>query len=442
MILALSVYGSSGETKGRVVCVIRLWFNRAMFKFYPFLIGLRYTSAKRRNHFISFISLTSMVGLIIGVALLITVLSVMNGFDRELQQRILGMVPHAVIKPYSDMQDWRLLESSVTAHEKVLAAAPFINAQGMLTRNGAVHGVQLNGILPSEEQDVSIISKHMVRGTLDDLKSGEFGMIIGDILSRQLRVDIGDKVTVVLPEASLTPAGVFPRLKRFTVKGIFSVGADLDSTLTMIHMDDAAKILRIKDSVHGLRLKMHDLFDAPSVARQIAMNLDEGYYSVDWTRTHGNLFQAIRMEKTMIGLLLMVIVAVAAFNIISTLVMVVTDKKADIAILRTMGASPKAIMGIFVVQGAYIGIVGTIVGTMAGVLLALNVSEIITAVESLLKIQFLDADVYFISDLPSQLLVNDVVVISGSALVMSLLATIYPAWRASKVQPAEALRYE
>lgn len=312
----------------------------------------------------------------------------------------------------------------------------------MVTRNGAVHGVQLNGVLPEEETSVSIISEHMIRGSLEDLKSGEFGMIIGEILSRQLRVDVGDKVTVVLPEASLTPAGVFPRLKRFVVKGIFSVGADLDASLTMIHMDDAAKMLRIKGSVHGLRLKMHDLFDAPYIARQIAMNLDEGFYSVDWTRTHGNLFQAIRMEKTMIGLLLMVIVAVAAFNIISTLVMVVTDKKADIAILRTMGASPKAIMGIFVVQGAYIGIVGTLVGTVLGVLLALNVSDIIQGIESLLKMQFLNPDVYFISDLPSQLLLDDVLVISGTALIMSLLATLYPAWRASKVQPAEALRYE
>jgi len=419
-----------------------VWFNLAMLKFYPVLIGLRYTSAKRRNHFISFISLTSMVGLIIGVALLITVLSVMNGFDRELQQRILGMVPHAVIKPYADMRDWQSIEEQVSKHPKVLAAAPFINAQGMVTRNGAVHGVQLNGVLPEEEAQVSIITKHMIQGSLGALKSGEFGIIVGEILSRQLNLGIGDKVTVVLPEASLTPAGVFPRLKRFTVKGIFKVGADLDASLTMIHMDDAAKILRMKGSVHGLRLKMNDLFDAPYVAKQIARDLDAGFYSIDWTRTHGNLFQAIRMEKTMIGLLLMVIVAVAAFNIISTLVMVVTDKKADIAILRTMGATPKAIMGIFIVQGAYIGIVGTLVGTAVGVLLSLNVSEIIHGIETIMQIQFLNPDVYFISDLPSQLVKEDVAIVTGSALVMSLLATLYPAWRASKVQPAEALRYE
>ncbi|MFT6122084.1 MAG: lipoprotein-releasing system permease protein [Oleiphilaceae bacterium] len=413
-----------------------------MLKLYPAKIGLRYTSAKRKNHFISFISLTSMVGLIIGVALLITVLSVMNGFDRELQQRILGMVPHAVIKPYAEMTDWKVLEEQVMKNSEVLAAAPFINAQGMITRNGSVNGVQLNGILPEEETDVSIISKHMVRGELSDLKAGEFGIIIGEILARQLRVAIGDKVTVVLPEASLTPAGVFPRLKRFTVKGVFRVGADLDASLTLIHMNDAAKMLRMTDAVHGLRLRMHDLFDAPRVASQIAINLDESFFSIDWTRTHGNLFQAIRMEKTMIGLLLMVIVAVAAFNIISTLVMVVTDKKADIAILRTMGATPGAIMGIFIVQGAYIGIVGTVVGTAIGVLLSLNISELIHGLETLLKTQFLDPGVYFISDLPSQLILDDVMIISGSALVMSLLATLYPAWRASKVQPAEALRYE
>ncbi len=413
-----------------------------MLNFYPARIGLRYTSAKRRNHFISFISLTSMVGLIIGVALLITVLSVMNGFDRELQQRILGMVPHAAIKPYTVMNEWQALDEQMTAHPEVVAAAPFINAQGMVTRNGVVNGVQLNGILPEEEEQVSIISRHMIRGKLTDLQSGEFGIIVGDILARQMRLDIGDKVTVVLPEASLTPAGVFPRLKRFTVVGMFSVGADLDLSLTLIHMDDAAKVLRLESGVHGLRLKFHDLFDAPYVATDLARQLKEGYYSVDWTRTHGNLFQAIQMEKTMIGLLLMVIVAVAAFNIISTLVMVVTDKKPDIAILRTMGATPGAIMAIFIVQGAWIGVIGTVVGTVLGIVLSLNVSAIISGIETLFKMQFLSPDVYFISDLPSQLLWSDVYVVTGSALAMSLLATIYPAWRASKVEPAEALRYE
>lgn len=406
------------------------------------MIGYRYTSAKRRNHFISFISLISMIGLVIGVALLITVLSVMNGFDRELRTRILGMVPHAVIKPYSSMQDWQSIDKLVTEHPKVEAAAPFIQIKGMLSASGLVQGAQLNGILPDQEKSVSIIEKHMVQGSLDDLKSGEFKVILGDMLARHLRVQKGDKVTVVLPEASLTPAGVFPRLKRFTVSGVFRVGADLDGQLALIHMEDAAKVMRMQGYVNGIRLKMDNLFDAPLVSRQLAGSLDEAYYSVDWTLTHGNLFSAIKMEKTLIGLLLMVIVAVAAFNIISTLVMVVTDKTADIAILRTMGATPRAIMGIFIVQGAYIGVVGTFIGTILGVVLALNVSEIIAFVESAMQMQFLNPDVYFISDLPSELRWSDVSIITSSALILSLLATIYPAWKASKVKPAEALRYE
>jgi lipoprotein-releasing system permease protein len=413
-----------------------------MFKPLSICIGLRYTAAKRRNHFISFISLTSMIGLMLGVAVLISVLSVMNGFDRELKQRILGMVPHAVIEGVNGIDDWRAVKQAVLTHPHVLAAAPFIQGQGMVTGGGEVRGVLINGVLPDQERTVSIIEDHMVEGSLDDLKPGEFGIIVGRLLAASLRLQVGDRVTVVLPEASVTPAGVLPRLKRFTVKGIFSVGAELDGNYTLIHMDDAAKLVRTGGKAQGVRLLVDNLFAAPKVARDAARTLAGRYYVSDWTRTHGNLFQAIRMEKTMIGLLLMFIVAVAAFNIVSTLVMVVTDKTADIAILRTMGATPGRIMRIFIVQGAVIGVFGTLVGTSLGVLGALNISAFISWLEGVIGHKFLSADVYFISYLPSQLQWQDVAIISGAGLAMSLLATIYPAWRASRIDPAEALRYE
>lgn len=413
-----------------------------MFRPLSFYIGLRYTAAKRRNHFISFISLTSMIGLMLGVAVLIIVLSVMNGFDRELKERILGMVPHATIEGNGPLEDWQALDARVEAHPRVLAAAPYIQGQAMVTGGGNVRGVLLNGILPDQERTVSIIENHMIEGSLDDLVSGEFGIIIGRLMAASLRLQVGDRVTIVLPEASVTPAGVLPRLKRFTVKGIFSVGAELDGNYTLIHMDDAARLMRTGGKAEGIRLLVDDLFAAPRVSSEAARELGGRYYVSDWTRTHGNLFAAIRMEKTMIGLLLMFIVAVAAFNIVSTLVMVVTDKTGDIAILRTMGATPGRIMRIFIVQGAVIGVFGTVIGTTLGIVGALNISGFIAWLEGVLGHQFLNADVYFISYLPSQLQWQDVFIISGAGLAMSLLATIYPAWRASRIDPAEALRYE
>lgn len=413
-----------------------------MFKPLSLYVGLRYTAAKRRNHFISFISLTSMIGLMLGIAVLIIVLSVMNGFDRELKQRILGMVPHAVIQGDDLLDDWQQVDDVVSRHPSVIAAAPFIQGQGMVTGGGNVRGVAINGILPEQESSVSIIENHMIEGKLGDLRSGEFGIIVGKMLASSLRLQIGDRLTVVLPEASVTPAGVLPRLKRFTVKGIFSVGAELDGNYTLVHMDDASKLMRTNGKAQGVRLLVDDLFKAPRVAEEAARDLGGRHYVSDWTRTHGNLFQAIRMEKTMIGLLLMFIVAVAAFNIVSTLVMVVTDKTADIAILRTMGATPGRIMRIFIVQGAVIGVLGTIVGTTLGILGAIYISDIISWIEAIRGSQFLNADVYFISYLPSQLQWEDVYIISGAGMAMSLLATVYPAWRASRVDPAEALRYE
>lgn len=413
-----------------------------MFKPLPLFIGLRYTRAKRRNHFISFISLTSMLGMILGVAVMILVLSVMNGFDREMRERILGLIPHATIRADSGMPDWKAVSEKAAQDEEVLAVAPFTQGQMMLTHAGNMQGVLVNGILPELEQDVSVINEHMVVGQLEDLQGGEFGIVLGELLARSLRANVGSKVTVVMPQATASPAGVLPRLKRFTVIGIFNAGAQLDGSLALIHIDDGVKLHRLGNRVHGVRLRLHDLFRSYEVAWRIAGELPGGYWASDWTRSQGNLYKAIKMEKMIMGLLLTLIIAVAAFNIISTLVMMVTDKRSDIAILRTMGASPRMIMKCFMIQGFIIGVVGTLLGALFGIFLALSVSDIIAWVENLFDAKILDPTVYFISYIPSQLLVEDVLIVCGSALLLSFLATLYPSMRAAKVQPAEALRYE
>lgn len=408
----------------------------------PLLIGLRYVRAKRRNHFISFISLTSMLGLMLGVAVLILVLSVMNGFDYELRTRILGMVPHTKIESPSGLVEWESLAEQLMQRERVIGAAPYVEQQGMFSVAGRNEGAMVNGIHPEWEDRVSIIGENMRQGSLDDLQPGEWNIILGSLLARHLGVGVGDRVTLLVPEASITPAGVFPRLKRFTVSGVFSVGADLDANLAYANIEDMQTLARLGDAVGGLRLELDDLFVAGSETRSIVNELGAGYRGMDWTFSHGNLFQAIQMEKRMIGLLLTVIIAVAAFNIVSTLVMVVTDKHADIAILRTIGATPRSIMGIFVVQGLAIGVIGIAIGVGLGILLALTISDLIGWVESLLGIKFLDAGVYFISNLPSRLHWEDVRDIVAAAFGLTFLSTLYPAWRASRVQPAEVLRYE
>jgi len=416
-----------------------------MFRPLFVFIGTRYTRAKRRNHFVSFISLTSMIGLALGVVVMIVVLSVMNGFDHEMRTRVLGMVPHATIESGEPISDWQSLAAKVKQNPQVEAVAPFTQMQGLLTNNGNVQKILLNAIDPAQERKVSIIDQFMKQGRLDDLVAGGFGVVIGDKAATKLGVGIGDKVTFVAPEVTVTPAGMFPRMKRFTVVGIFHVGAgELDGYLGVTNLQDLARLHRWKpDQVQGLRLKFTDLFKAPRTAYEIAQNLGEHeYYSRDWTRTHGNLYQAIGMEKSIIGLLLLLIVAVAAFNIISTLVMVVNDKRGDIAILRTLGATPGQIMAIFMVQGTVIGVVGTAIGAAVGILAALNVSAAISALEGLIGHKFLNADVYFIDYLPSQLMAEDVFLVCGAALILSFLATLYPAWRAARTQPAEALRYE
>lgn len=415
-----------------------------MFRPLFVFIGTRYTRAKRRNHFVSFISLTSMIGLALGVVVMIVVLSVMNGFDHEMRTRVLGMVPHATIESGEPISDWPSLAAKVKQNPQVLAVAPFTQMQGLLTHNGQVSKVLLNGIDPALERQVSIIDNFMQQGKLDDLAPGSFGIVIGDKAAAKLGVGLGDKLTFVAPEVTVTPAGMFPRMKRFTVVGIFHVGAgEIDGYLGVTNQQDLSKLHRWKpDQIQGLRLKFDDLFQAPRAAWNIAQQLgDDRFYARDWTRTHGNLYQAIRMEKAMIGLLLLLIVAVAAFNIISTLVMVVNDKKGDIAILRTLGATPGTIMAIFMVQGTVIGIVGTLIGGVLGVVAALNVSALVGWVERVSGQHVFSSDVYFVSNLPSELQGGDVLLICSAGFILSFLATVYPAWRAAKIEPAHALRY-
>jgi lipoprotein-releasing system permease protein len=352
------------------------------------------------------------------------------------------MVPHAVLYERGGILNWQALAKEVNAMPGVVASAPLIRSQGMLAHAGRVQGVMITGIDPEAEKFVSILPNHIKKGRLESLEEGRFNVLLGELLARQLNAQVGDKITLMLPEATLSPAGVLPRVKRLTVSGIFAVGAELDASMAVVNLADAAKLERLDAQAQGLRIKFANLFDAPSGIWRIVDGLDGDYSGSDWTRTHGNLFQAVKMEKTMIGLLLLIIVAVAAFNIISTLVMAVTDKQADIAILRTMGASPRTVMQIFMVQGVAIGVIGVVLGTILGVAAALSISDIVAAFENFFGVQILSADVYFISYLPSQLLWSDVGIIVSASLVLSFLATLYPSWRAAKVQPAEALRYE
>lgn len=414
-----------------------------MFNSFETMIGLRYVRARRRNHFISFISMTSMLGLSLGVMALITVLSVMNGFEKELKERILGMASHAtVIGDGNSLNDWRPIADEVLAHPEIIGVAPYIHAEGMLVKDKSVNGTIIRGILPSEEPKVAIVTDKMTHGNLNDLQAGAFNIVLGKELARKLGVIVGEKITLVAPQANVTPAGILPRLKRFTLVGIFEVGMhEFDSGLALIHMDDATKLFR-KIAPTGLRIKTNDILRAPSVSREVAGKLPGYYWVVDWTQRHANFFRALKTEKTVMFVILTLIVAVAAFNIISTLVMMVSDKQADIAVLRTLGASPSSILKIFMLQGTIIGLVGISLGVIAGIWLASNVETLVPAIESMIGQKFLSADVYYISDLPSDMHWNDVIVISIVSFVLCLLATIYPALRAASTQPAEALRYE
>jgi lipoprotein-releasing system permease protein len=412
---------------------------------YELAVGLRYTRTRKgsgRNAFISFIALTSMAGIALGVAALIVVLSVMNGFQQELRNRILSVASHLEIRGLPALPDWQAVARIALADPRVKAAAPYVLGQAMLSAGDANRGVIVRGIDPSREDSVADIGSHMRRGSLSDLKPGEFGIVLGAEIARALGVTVGDPVVAITPQGTVTPAGTLPRVKSFKVVGIFEVGMfEFDSGLVLIDLADAQKLYRV-DGVSGVRLKLDDLFAAPAVARSLARSMTIDAELRDWTQSHANFFRAVAIEKRVMFIILTLIVAVAAFNIVSAQVMLVTDKQADIAILRTLGASPSSILAIFVIQGALIGIIGTLIGVAGGVLLALNVETVVPWIERTFGVAFLDKSVYYISDLPSDLQRADVVTIALIALGLALVATLYPSWRAARVNPAEALRYE
>ena len=411
---------------------------------YEFFIGTRYTRAKRRNHYVSFVSFISVLCIALGMTVLITVLSVMNGFQREIRTRILGVASHVQLSGAGGtLTDWKRVAAEAARHEQVIATAPFVSAQGLLTNGSAVRGAFVRGILPEQEERVAEFGKHMRSGRIESLKPGEFGIVLGAELARSLGVMTGEKVVMIAPQGQVTPAGVIPRMKQFTVVGIFGVDHyEYDSGLALMHLQDAQILFRQGDSVSGVRLKLKDLFQSGAVARDLSRSLGPNIYASDWTLQHASLLRAVQIEKRMMFFVVFLIIVVAAINIVSSLVMVVTDKQADIAILRTLGAAPSSIMKIFVIQGTIIGIVGTGLGLIGGISLALNVETVVPFIETLFGFKFFAKDIYLISEVPSEVQRPDIVLIALFSFVVCLLATIYPSWRASKVKPAEALRYE
>ncbi len=413
---------------------------------FEWMIGLRYTRAGKRsarNSFISFISLISMAGIALGVAALIVVLSVMNGFQKEVRDRMLSVLSHIeVFDASGSLPDWRVTAAEAMRNKEVRGAAPYVEAQAMVTREDTVRGIMVRGIWPAEEPKVSEVAKQVRRGSLNDLRPGEFNIVLGSELARALHIKLGDKLTLIAPQGQVTPAGVLPRLKQFNVVGIFEAGHyEYDASLAFIHLDDGEKMFR-QTGPSGLRLKVADMQQAPEVALALSRSLSGELYIRDWSQQNRNWFAAVQTEKRMMFIILALIIAVAAFNLVSTLVMTVTDKQADIAILRTLGASPASVMKIFMIQGALVGLLGTALGVGGGVLIALNVDVIVPFIESLFGVQFLPRDIYLISALPSDLRWSDVWRIGGMAVVLAFLATLYPSWWAARVRPADALRYE
>jgi lipoprotein-releasing system permease protein len=415
-----------------------------MSKRYEFLIGRRYLRSNRGNRFVSFISTISMLGIAIGVAVLIVVLSVMNGFEREVRGRILSLTSHATISAFgSGLPDWQGTAAKIGENPDVVASAPYIEAQALLMAGRKSSGAMVTGVLPAYERKVTSITEKMSEGSFDNLQAGDYGIVLGVELAKALGVALGDRVVIVTPLRNTTPVGVAPRLRAFKVVGIFNAAMyEFDRNLAYINLQDAAKLYRMGEDVTGLRLKLTDMMLAPHLVRELALSLGGGYYIDDWTRKHANFFRSIQLTKSAMFLILLLVVAVAAFNIVSTLVMVVKDKRTDIAILRTIGASPRGILTIFMTQGTAIGFIGTVAGVALGVLISVNLETLIHGLEAVLGVHFLDAKVYFISDLPATVEWPDVIKISVTTFLLCSLSTLYPAWRAARTQPAQSLRHD
>lgn len=418
-----------------------------MFRPVPVYIGLRYTRAKRRNHFVSFISLVSMLGIALGVAVLITVLSVMNGFDYEIRHRLFDMTEQVTVTDFNGaLTNWQQLAEKVQKFPDVTGVAPYVAGQGMVTVEGLTNPVLVKGVLPSTEQQVSAVQSKMVAGSFAQLKPGNFGIIMGQKLADSLGVGVGDKVILFIPQGtSLTPIGIVPRFKRFTIVGLFDVGGGfgyLDTGVTFINMQDAQALYNLGTNVTGLRLKVKDLYAAPQVTDELQRAFTQQYLVSNWTQQYADFFKTLQMEKTMMFFILVLIVAVAAFNLVSSLVMIVNDKRPEIAILRTLGSSPRDILLIFMVQGCTVGLIGTLLGLLGGITLALNATHLVAFIQQIFHVQFISSNVYLVDYLPSRLQWSDVWHVGLIAFILSLLATIYPAWQAARTQPAEALRYE